>query len=292
MRTTLDCLPCFMRQILAGARLAAPDDKSLQERVVREGAALLSAADLGMSPPALAGKVTEVVRGLTGVGDLFVEVKRTANKRVLELLPELEQRVCASDHPLLTALEIAIIGNYMDVGVAETFDWEGELAQLAGDLDQATVEEFRDRIGAGTKVLVLGDNAGEIGLDTLLVRELTSLGADVAYAVRGVPVLNDATLDDARTVGMDKLCRVTTSGVDTPGTVIARCAPEFLDELHGADLVLSKGQGNFESLYGEWEDVFFAFKVKCRVVEDITGCVKGTSMFLHGRNGSVGRGDG
>jgi uncharacterized protein with ATP-grasp and redox domains len=127
--------------------------------------------------------------------------------------------------------------------------------------------------------MILGDNAGEIGMDTLLVKQLQNLGAEVTYVVRGAPILNDATLEDARFVGMDRLCRVISSGADSPGTVLSRCHSDFLEELYAAPIVISKGQGNFEALHGRLSGAFFALKVKCPVVARLTGFPVRTSVF-------------
>jgi hypothetical protein len=127
--------------------------------------------------------------------------------------------------------------------------------------------------------MILGDNAGEIGMDTLLVKQLKALGAEVTYVVREKPILNDATMEDAQFVGMDRLCRVISSGVDSPGTLLSRCHPDFLQELHAAPIVISKGQGNFECLHGRVPGIFFALKVKCQVVARLTGFPVRTSIF-------------
>jgi hypothetical protein len=113
-----------------------------------------------------------------------------------------------------------------------------------------------------------------------MVRELQELGARVTYAVRGRPVLNDATLDDAREVGMDELCEVVSSGVDSPGTVLSRCSREFRRLLGEAGAVVSKGQGNYEGLVGELPGVFFAFKVKCAAVARHVGREQGSTVFI------------
>ncbi|MGE4293581.1 MAG: DUF89 domain-containing protein [Desulfovibrio sp.] len=280
MKTELDCLPCFFRQALTGARTASPNDAGVHERVLLELAGLLPCFDLNQPPPALAGKLYELLRRVTGVDDCFAEEKRRANARVLELLPELGQRVRASSDPLATALEISIIGNYIDAGVEQRFDWEHELEQVDGTLDPAGLETFRRRLVPGVRVLIVGDNAGEIGLDKLLVGELLALGAGVAYAVRDRPVLNDATLADAREVGLDRLCEVISSGADTPGAVLPRCTPGFRERLRNADLVLAKGQGNYEALTDSGLDVYFAFKVKCPVVAQRTCLPEMSSVFL------------
>jgi uncharacterized protein with ATP-grasp and redox domains len=280
MKTQLDCLPCFFRQALAGARLARPVDAAVQKRVLLELAELLPRFDLDQPPPALAGRLYALLRRVTGVDDCFAEEKRRSNARVLTLLPELGEKVRRSRDPLSTALEISIIGNYMDAGVETRFDWEGELERVDETLDPAVVNSFRKRAVPGARVLFVGDNAGEIGLDRLLVGELLALGAQVSYAVRGRPVLNDATLDDARQVGLDELCEVFSSGVDTPGAVLERCDGDFRVRLREADIVLAKGQGNYESLTDSGLDVYFAFKVKCPVVAARTHLAESSSVFL------------
>lgn len=140
---------------------------------------------------------------------------------------------------------------------------------------------FRGRIAPGAKVLILGDNAGEIGLDTLLVKKLASLGAEVAYAVRETPVLNDATMEDAEIVGLTRLCRVLSSGSDAPGAVLGRLNPQTRRLMDEADVLLSKGQGNFESLEGRMGNVFFALKAKCRAVALALDVPQGSSVFVH-----------
>lgn len=283
MQTTLDCFPCFFRQSLKGARLSCPGDAAVHERMMRELAAFVPQFDLRRSPPYQAGLFYALLRRVTGVDDCYAEEKRRANARVLELLPALEERVRAGADPLGTALEISIVGNYLDSGVPGTFDWEGELARLSKSMDPACLERFRAQLRPGARVLIVGDNAGEIGLDRLLVEQLQALGAQVAYAVRGRPVLNDATLEDARAVGLDDRCEVFSSGADTPGAEPERCTAAFRERLRSADVVLAKGQGNYESLTDSGLGVYFAFKVKCPVVVARTGLPLGTSALMYER---------
>lgn len=284
MDTSLDCMPCFMRMAVNEARLACPDDPALQHVIVKRWGGELSRLDLDQPPPAIARHLADLVHGLTGCGDLYAEDKRAANAWVLSLLPELKARLAAEatapdGDPLGLALEFSIIGNYIDRGVDLEFDLEGEIAALerAGSLH--ALDEFKQLAVPGATVLILGDNTGEIVLDTLLVEELKRRGCEVVYAVRSRPVINDATMADAEAVGMTDLCRVVESGVDTPGTVLERCTPEFLALMRGADLVLGKGQGNFEALSGRWPGIFCAFKVKCARVAAETGLDVGCSAF-------------
>lgn len=279
MNTRLDCLPCFLTMALSGIRAACPGEEDIHEAVVKHWASGFASADLSESPPSLAGRLFRETSEYIGDIDIFKDQKELANKRVLELLPEVRSKVMNSADPLLAALGVSIIGNYMDCAVLERYDWESELETLEEGVDRDLFGVFMEKVRAEKSLLILGDNAGEIGLDTILTGLLKDEGVQVTYAVRGSKVLNDATLEDAETVGMTDICEVVPSGVDTPGTVLDRCDPDFLDLLKSSPVVLSKGQGNFESLWGNFPGVYYAFKVKCPVVADITGHPMKTSLF-------------
>lgn len=284
MDTAIDCMPCFMKMAVREARLACPDDLKVQHEIVAAWGRKISSLDLTQPPPAIARVLADLVREKSGCGDLYVEDKRQANDWVQSLLPDIRhmveaERSRAGGDPLALVLELAIIGNYIDRGVELEFDLEKEIRNVAGGIPCERVEELKALAKPGASVLILGDNTGEIVLDTLLVQELKQRGCDVTFTVRSRPVLNDATLEDAELVGMTRLCPVVESGVDTPGTVLERCTPEFLDRMRSADVILSKGQGNFESLEGKWPGVFCAFKVKCKRVAQETGLDFGVSAF-------------
>ncbi len=279
MRTHLDCLPCFLKMALAGIRATCPGQEDIHEKVVKHWAAGFADADLNESPPSIAGRLFRETAEHVGDIDIFKTQKEEANARVLELLPEVKGKVLSSEYPLLAAMGVSIIGNYMDCAVMGEYDWEDELGNLEHGLDREVFAEFIDNVCSHKSLLILGDNAGEIGLDTVLTGLLRDEGIEVTYAVRGKNILNDATMVDADVVGMTDICEVVTSGVDTPGTVLNRCSDEFRSRLDQAPVVLSKGQGNFESLWGVMPDVYYAFKVKCPVVADVTGHPMKTSLF-------------
>lgn len=284
MNTSLDCMPCFMKMALRDARLACPGDEVMHQKVVMAWGRKIGELDLNQSPPALAAHLSELVRSMTGCGDLFVEDKKQSNADVLALLPGLKKKVeqcreVGDEEALALTLELAIIGNFIDRGVDIHFDFETEIANVSESISAETVSLFGEKAAAGASVLILGDNTGEIVLDMLLVEELQRRGCEVTYAVRSRPVINDATMEDAEAVGMTRLCTVVESGVDTPGTVIERCLPEFIERMKAADVILSKGQGNFEALEDVWPGVFCAFKAKCTRVADRTGLPLGASVF-------------
>lgn len=284
MDTALECMPCFMKMAVNEAKLACPDDPVMQHAIVSAWGARLSSLDLQQPPPAIARHLAQLVREISGCGDLYTRDKQEANEWVLSLLPELKERLSreaelSDGDPLALALELSIIGNYIDRGVEIDFDLEKEIADVAGGMPSGVFDQLKMAAVPGANILILGDNTGEIVLDMLLVEELKRRGCTVTHAVRSSHVLNDATMEDAEAVGMTALCQVVESGVDTPGNVLDRCTPEFLNRMHDADVILSKGQGNFEALIGNWPGVFCAFKVKCKRVAGDTGLTLGSSAF-------------
>lgn len=283
MRTSIDCFPCMMRQASTAARLAQPHNLAAQELVMRRFAEKLATQDLSVPPPGVLRHLYAIAREACPNGDPYAAEKAEANNRALALLPALRDTIRTSADPLLTALHLSVIGNYLDPGAGLDVDVEDALRKECSSVLGATpaYATFRERARDGASVLVIGDNCGEVALDTLLVGELLRAGCRVTYATRDVPVLNDATLEDAATVGMNDLCTVISSGCDAPGCELDRCSPTFLHLLDRTDVVVAKGQGNYESMESRRTDTFYAFKAKCAVVVSALGVPPGTTMFLH-----------
>jgi uncharacterized protein with ATP-grasp and redox domains len=285
MRTTLDCVPCLVRQALEVARLAA-SDPTLHERVLRETLRELASIDLAQSPPLVASSLHRRLRQLTGQPDPYRQLKERFNQAALALLPALEARIRAAAAPFELAVRLAAAGNMIDFGaggaVAE--------AQVRQALDRVLEEPFlgdlstlRAAAESARRILYLADNAGEIVLDRLLLAALPP--GRVTVVVRGAPVINDATLEDARAAGLDELAEVIDNGSDVPGTVLAECSPELQRRFREADLILAKGQGNYETLSDEPAPLFFLLKVKCPVVAAHLGHAPGTHLLLEARRG-------
>lgn len=281
MKVAKDCLPCFASQAHKLAEIVTRTDAD-HAAFVALFMERLSELDLDQSPPAIAGQLYPLTEQFAGISDPYAEEKATANRQALALLPALRKHIAAADDPLRAALNIAIIGNYIDAGADLGVDWQAAVhSEADSTLEKQAYPAFVQSIAGSPKTLILGDNCGEIALDTLLVDALTERGCSVTYAVRGRPILNDATLEDAAAVGMGERCTVISSGVDTPGTVLERTTPEFRNVLEASELVISKGQGNFEALYENRSGIYFAFKAKCRVVAKALDVPQGTSMFMY-----------
>lgn len=292
MRSSLDCIPCFIRQALEAGR-AVSDDPEVHESVVREMLLWMSKADLGQSPPIFAQHIHRRLKTAVSDDDPYRAAKDRHNRMVVSLLPELRAKIASSDDPLHTAARLAIAGNAIDMGIKADITESDLRTAIDQALDEPVCgepEEFQYAVTHARDILYLVDNAGEIALDVLLVEQL---GRErVTVAVRGAPVLNDATLADAHAVGLDAVAELVANGSDAPGTILADCSDDFRRRFAQADLVIAKGQGNYESLNEEPGDIFFLFKVKCDVIAQQVDVPIGTHMLTRWpRRSDAARGD-
>jgi len=258
------------------------DDETLHEQVVREALALWQDMDMRQSPPAMAQKVHRVVRRLTGVADPYLEIKQRYNRLAMEMVPELREKVVASADPIETAIRLAIAGNIIDFGVNSTVSedmvTETISRSLTDPLDLDAVQDFEEAIEQAKDILYLGDNAGEIVFDRLLIEQMPT--EKVTLAVRGAPILNDILRADAEMVGLAGLVEVIDNGADVPGTILELCSEDFQRRFHEADLIISKGQGNFETLNDTDRDMFFLLRPKCPVLARHLNCEMGRQILV------------
>jgi uncharacterized protein with ATP-grasp and redox domains len=270
-----------MRQALSAARLVT-DDASFHHRCLIETAGILKRSRREMTPPELGEDIYRMVRELSGNPDPFREQKKRQNDAVMPLLPWLRETVASADDPLLMAVRLAIAGNAVDTGAQESFDLERSVA--AAVRDEASLEDYpvlSERIEGARTVLIVADNCGEILFDQVLIETIKGASeAEVILAVRGGPIINDVTELEARELGLDRLCTVIPTGMEMPGTLIARTTPGFRKAFREADAVLSKGQGNWETLDECDREVFFLLQAKCEAVAAINRCEPGSSLLL------------
>ncbi len=279
MNTAYDCIPCLVRQALDAVRLAS-SDKKIHASVLREVLKKLSIMDLGLSPPAMSQQIHRIISRHAGNHDPYRSVKKKYNRFALELYPRLYETVKTSDNPFESAVRLAIAGNIIDFGVNITIDQTviedtitATMAEpLVGDLDN-----LENAIFSAVNILYLGDNTGEIVFDKLLINRCPI--DRVTFAVRGMPIINDATMEDAVMTGMTDLVDVVDNGSDAPGTILEQCSDDFKKVFEAADLIIAKGQGNYESLSDSSKKIFFLLKAKCPVVADQIGCHVGASII-------------
>jgi len=274
MKLNLDCIPCFQRQALQAVRFIS-DDEKLHERVLREVAKKLLESNWDSTPPELAHQIHSIVKRITNENDPYKKVKRESNDLVLKMYPELEQKVNKSRDPLRTAVRLAIAGNIIDFGVPQEFNLEETIREvLKKKFAIDDYKKLKEKLKDAETLLFFVDNAGEIGLDKLLVE--TFLEAKklekIDFVVKGGPIINDATLEDAVYMGLDGLpnSEFLTISNGEVGTGPARSSQTVKRWIREHDLVISKGQGNYEGL-SEHNGLFFMLMVKCPIIASDLG---------------------
>ncbi|MDR3553651.1 MAG: ARMT1-like domain-containing protein [Syntrophobacteraceae bacterium] len=267
-----DCIPCISKMALSSIRLLT-DDEQLQKDLfsrMLEIPALRGQAWDQISPEVFEPIMNILVEAF-GDGDPFKELKQRQNAKALELYPALKQAVERAEDPLFAALNLAIRGNSVDVMVTDRSIDVEEI--LTHELNNVSLREsffrFREKLQNTRLLLYLGDNSGEVVFDRILIEIIKSLyDPRVIFVVRGAPVLNDVTVKEAAEVGMDATATVISNGMTglIPGTVLSRCSPELNDLFETADLIVSKGGANFDSLEefkDRYANLWFLLVAKC-----------------------------
>jgi uncharacterized protein with ATP-grasp and redox domains len=287
MRTYFDCIPCFVRQALDAARLAT-DDEQIHEQVVRQVLELTAELDMSQSPPVIGQQIHRLIRNLVGQDDPYRKVKGRFNNLALKLYPELRKQIVSSNNRLETAIRLAIAGNIIDFGVNGSVN-ESDLNEaisesLTADFDNMQLQSFQDAIEQAEEILYLVDNAGEIVFDRLLIEQIPV--EKVTVVVKGFPVINDATMEDAVVAGLPRITEVIDNGSDGPGTILESCSQDFQRRFDKADLVIAKGQGNYETLSDVSKDIFFILKAKCPVIARHLSCEIGSMILTKNKVGT------
>jgi len=227
-------------------------------------------------------EIHRLIRQITGVKDPYRDIKDHSNQLALQIYPGLKEKIEHSADPFATAVRIAIAGNIIDFAKINDLD-DAKIHQTIEDsftaaLSESAVSDLRNAVKQSKNILYIGDNAGEIVFDRLLLEQLPY--EKVTFVVRGSPVINDATMEDAQKTGLTKLVKVIDNGSDAPGTILETCSDIFCSCFEKADLIVAKGQGNYETLSDVDKDIFYLFKVKCSVIAKDAGEEVG-SLVLH-----------
>jgi uncharacterized protein with ATP-grasp and redox domains len=279
----LECVPCMLRQAREAIALTGADHKSgfmVLRRVLR----LMSELDWTLPPPALGQRIHRLIRELTGSSDPYATLKERMNRQAARVYPAWHRLFREKLPPLEAAVRVAIVGNLLDIGAKTRLDAASVRAAFEDALTaplRGSVKDFAEAIRSAGSILYLADNAGEIVFDCDLLAHLPL--EHVTLAVRGHPVLNDATLADAEWAGVDEFCEIISNGSDAPGTLLEDCSPEFRERFAAADLVIAKGQANYESLADAAKDIFFLLKTKCGVLSRHLGQPLGSLVLHHHR---------
>lgn len=272
LKVHLDCIPCFQRQALRAARFVTNDEK-VQQEILETVMKRLLDIDWTSSPPVLARIAHSVVRELTGELDPYKDVKKLFNKKILDNYSSYSEIVDESKDPLFTAIKLAIAGNIIDYGPDDGFNVDYTVNKVLKDpLGINDYDNFKELLQSATSMAYVADNTGEIVFDKLLLENITKKYPKlkkITFIVKGGPSINDATIEDAMDIGLDKISNIEfdKSGIGLPNTGFERWSPEFQNMLKQHDIVISKGQGNYEAM-SDLVDyrTFFLLMAKCPVV--------------------------
>jgi len=278
MKTHIECFPCFLRQtVIALKQLYGQQD--IQQEIVHDVLSIMQKTDMNKPPAYTTTYIHRAIRDRLGL-DPFKKIKNDYNAIAMGLYPGLKEKVSSSPDPLRTAARLAISGNIIDFGIFTSIDIEASVANaLKETIAVDDYDSFRTAVSETDTVLYLLDNSGEIVFDKLLIEELVRMEKKVKAVVKGSPVLNDATMEDALQTKLTELCEVVDNGSDAIGTILEWTSPEFQAHFRNADLIISKGQGNFETITGTEKRTYFLFQSKCDVVSKDLGLSPG-SMLL------------
>lgn len=290
MKTYLECISCFFKQALEAGRMAGADDKT-QKKILDDIARAIPDIKLSSTPPEMGKTIHDIVKEITGQKDPYKEQKEKATEQTLKIYPELRKKVDSSNDKLLMAVELAIAGNIIDYGTKIYLDIEKELTKIL-QKEQRVIEErkesvfdfksFKKSLSGAKSILYIGDNVGETVFDSILLEQIkkTDKSKEIVYAVREKPIINDALKEDAIEAGIDNFAEIISSGSEVPGTIIPLCSKPFIDIFKKTDMIISKGQGNYETLSDEKRAIFFLFMAKCPVIAKHADCKVGDIILL------------
>ncbi len=268
MRTYFECYPCLLNRAIQAAKRNQLSE-SEQKKILNSVMEYLQDVPPDTSPPQISHHIHRLVRESTGIEDPYEQIKLDYDVRGLNLMPVIRQKINQADDPFEAAVRYAIAGTVLDVGE----DVEGD--SLERELESAPDAEFginhlsdlkRD-LSIADRVLYLAENAGEIAFDRLLVEAIQQrFRVEITFVVRDQPVLNSATLEDARYVGLEPLVHLITNESDAPTTILDSVKGHTKKYLETSDVILSKGQWHYEALSESDLNIYYMFKARCGVI--------------------------
>lgn len=292
MKLEYECFPCVLQQTINYIRAFVSDQK-LQREIMNGVLNLLYKNSLDVTPPELGRQVYQLIGEITGNTDPFKEIRHKDNQTILKMYQELKGIIYDNPDPIKTAAKLAIAGNVIDYGANHGVIGLEMLSNQINQVDLAVnhLAELLEDLDGVEHVLYLADNAGEIVLDKLFIEMIRQFHISNSFAitvvVRGEPVINDAIKDDAIYIGMDKYVRIIDNGDNAPGTILKNCSAEMQKYFNDADLIISKGQGNYETLNEECQRIYFLLQAKCPLIARNLGVNQGDLVL---KKTSAGRG--
>jgi len=286
LQSTVDCIPCYIKQAISALRTAGIEQIKHQE-IINALFPIIAKLDASKTPAENSSLVLFEAYRLMGRDDPFLQAKTASNHLARTFLPALERIISFSQNPLLAALQTSVAGNVIDMGINPNFDIGESISQgLERGFKRDDLESFREYLAKDGPLVIIGDNSGEIVFDRLLLEKLSRYSAELYYVVKGGAILNDATKEDAEDMGICLQAKVLTTGNNYLGVVPEICSQELRSVIKSANLVLAKGQANYETLEGTafaGAKTFFLLQAKCPLVAAHLGVELGDSVFVRNK---------
>ena len=269
MEIMLDCIPCMLKQALESSRMVTKDI-DMQEKIIREALSVLLNFQTYRNSPDLAREIHGIIKNLTGVEDSYYEIKRRDLKAAKELYFFLDEFMKKKDGSLYWALKTSATGNNIDAAINQNIDIKICVErELEKEFSICDLNIFDDKLKTASNILIIGDNTGETVFDKILIENMPEI--PVVYGVRSTPILNDTTEKEAYESGLGEVSRIISTGCNAPGAILEDCSKKFIDIYNRADIIISKGQGNFEALSERKGNLFFLLKAKCPMIANKLG---------------------
>ena len=280
MRILPGCFECIVNQAVGVVNSSGAETKK-QIQTLKEVLAVLAQADEGLNPAAIAGITNRIMMDSLEIEDLYQQDKKANHQLAYSYLDDLRELSGKGNDSLEQALKVSAAGNIIDSVHASGYElWDEVIGTVENRFRGGGVPAFRERMKESSHLLYLADNVGETVFDRVLIENLE---IPVKYAVKGGPILNDATLEDALAAGIDQVAEIVVTGSQSPGTLLEECTEEFQELFDKSPLILSKGQANYETMDEMGDKVFFLLRVKCPLLAEQLEAPIGSLVMKQGK---------
>jgi len=285
MKVSAECMHCLVKRQAENIKKYPDEEKKAEYLGKVLGIIANNAAE--EPAPVLLSHIGRLHEAYFGKPFSFEELKKGYNAMMLEKETEIREKISNAADPLALALRFAQIGNFIDFGAMDSVD-DGKLMEFLEQaetlpLSEKTYQAFSEDLKTAKKLVYMTDNCGEVVLDKLLMETIAKAfpQVEVTIIVRGEPVLNDATMEDAMQVGLETCGKVIPNGTNIAGTYIPWISEEARTAMDTADILISKGQGNFESLHGCGLNFYYLFLCKCQWFMERFGLPQYSGVFIN-----------
>jgi damage-control phosphatase, subfamily I len=286
MKASVDCLHCIMKK---SDEIYSQYEKNEDMRIafLKHAMTIIASSDEQDSAPQIMTRIMRAISQHTDVDDHYLEEKRQSNELMLGMAMDIEDQINKADDPLTAAIQYALAGNYIDFGVLQTVD-DDQLRRIVEKAHELNVDDdvlarLKSDLSDAKSLVYLTDNAGEIVFDKLFIKTMIAYYPDIKISVivKGFPALNDATMKDAIDIGLLDVANIYDNGYDAPGTILEKISQSAKARIDQADVIISKGMGNFETLLGCKKNIYYAFLCKCKLFTERFGLPLFDGVFKH-----------